>query len=433
MADSDGISHKRPPRWLRGWRLMVTLTVTAVMLVVLSLMTVVMLSGNLKPVIERAKHDGLPTTWAELGLTVNPQHAALIKQMEALLAANKNYGSTYVYSGSVSYIIGHPGTPIPEGYIAHVKKRSAKDRQQLGEWMATLREPIRAVSAPDAFTWYKCSGVLQRVHQLAIEEFQAAEDPSVEQAENILNFSQCIPPDSLWQLSMRSSCMSASARAIRFHLNQLRMNPGHLPGLLRHVAADLDHVLEPASRGEFVFMTLAVQVDPELFAKNGGVSLPEILEYPLCMTLAHRLGRVEFLEDERAWSMAIRASPDPRGPVPPKPFTMPHIPAMLMSRIYRGDYPARSAWYVTYPRTRLRLLATAAALDDAPWPVDPWSTSGALLHELRNADGVVLAVYAVGNNGRDDGGKLDDLVIELRAPKEAAIKAAAAAAIPPSP
>ena len=265
MADNDGISSKRPPRWLRGWRLLVTMAVMGLFLVVLTLMTAVMLSGNLKPVIERAKKDGLPTTWDELGLVVNPQHAVLLSRIDALVTATKAYGSVSITVGKGSYSLGTPGIELPEGFYAQIRGRSIATQNTMAELLGLMHEPIRPLANPTVHQWSRVYS-LYKIIDLETERLLALSKPTEQDFFPALAACRSFGPDSLYHVYFRRRALYSVGRAIRFHLPHLAGRSSALAGIVRLHARELDEMLGPASRGEFVRNIAVLQMDPMTYA-----------------------------------------------------------------------------------------------------------------------------------------------------------------------
>jgi len=414
--DAERTAYRTPPRWLRGWRLFVTITVTAALLVVLSLVTFVMLSGNLRSVIEQARRDGLPTTWAELKRPVNPRHAVLHAQIEALAQANRAYGYANVYIDKKQYRLGTPGTPLTEGFVAQVAKRSPATRKTIADLLDHLREPLRPWADPSPVQWSKMWQQAQ-LFTLANEDLLGRADASEADVLRVLVACRSFGPDSLVHVTQRAQVLSQVCWAIRYRLPQLAGRSPELAAALRAEAKTLDGLLHEAAPAEFVRSIRILEADPRRIAIDMSRSLPGMLENPVMLALFHRLGRVGALDDRRLWALAAAASTDPRGPTPGA-HSLPRHWSRLSDWVVMSFLLDHSiwTWYRLLPRTKMDLLATAAALDGAPWPVDPYSPTGDPLREVRDADGRVIVVYGLGPDGDDDGGKSGDDAIVLYAP-----------------
>ena len=419
MADSDGISYKRPPRWLRGWRLMVTLTVTAVMLVVFTLMTILLCSGDLRPVMERAKRDGLPTTWAELGLLTNPRHAAFLAQMQVLVSANKSYGNypLWPYFGESIRAgpgYGKPGEALPEGLISVVMSRTTTEREHILQLIDEINIPFRPENITDVLESSLGASLQRKLFALGLEEFFV--NPTTPYGLALLEYCRSFGPDSMFETGCRLYALDASARAFRYHLAALHGDSATITDALRIQANELPGLLVPTSRAEFILMSEIITMDPFLYARAQGMFLPAILENPLGMRVFHRLGRVTALDHVRQFAVAAAATTGSRVPDPEPIYPLrPKItPATVMDiAFYQTRLMARFlCWWL--PMVRMRMLVTASALDGAAWPEDASSPAHAAVLELRDSTGQCFAVYSVGTNGVDDGGKKDDRIIHLR-------------------
>lgn len=425
LARTMGKTDKaRPPRWLRGWRLLVTIAVTALMLVVLMLVTVVLFSGNLTPVIERAKRDGLPTTWADLGLAVEPRQAGLLNRITALMAANRAYGYASVeFAGRKSYALGTPGTELTEGFRAAIAGRSEQSRREIAALVGLMQWPYRVAAEPAPAKWAHPLHELRKLHELACEELLGGEGLS--EADFLAGLAACrgFGPDSALHLHLRILAYRQLLKAVRFRLPALAGHAQNLADELRAHAAGLKGLLLPASRGEFVRSIAVLHQDPWQYIKDAGIAVPEVFTFPLVLPLVHRLGRAGALDDQRQWTLAVAACPDARGPDPASQAYLAKAYNRLPQIMVRNFlFLWNGFWFTAQPRLEMEMLATAAALDGAPWPADPHAPAGRLLRELRDVDCRLIAVYSVGRDGDDDRGLAGDEAVLLYAPVEAAVK-----------
>lgn len=369
--------------------------------------------GDLRRIEATATAQGVPTTWAGIGLPTTPSaRLAAVRRLNALATAVKAYNGWNALGWT-------PFDPPPEG---------------LREWSANGgsgvdRDIDRELDSLDPGLFLTCDPLDQD------EAFARREWRTVAASywmrldmirESLAGRIACADADGLPPLLRRMHRL-ARLQHVRLEFDSLTAANLWLGGVIKARSlgisdpawADEAEQLAHESLGtlpkqaaiHFVCTYQIFNAPAERALKEMNMRLPAIMCNPLGLRFFYRTGRGPLLERELAavgwlWrhgSPTTLSEAEAMAPAVPR-VSWYSSPGQLLGSMLGGNDRSYLYWYAMVgirARTGLRLLA--ADLRGTPWPVDPTDPAGGLIRPVVR-DGVVIGAYACGHDGVDGGG-----------------------------
>lgn len=422
-----------PVRWRLGCWGWIMLGLGLFGVILITLMLWLRTTSDLDAEIARAAKLGLPMTWAELGLDrpAGPD-AEILKEAGQLADRAKSYdgpGYDTLYA---------PFCPVPPELVAWQRAGGSGIDAGLDRLIdrlsGTTTLGVDAAQLAQALAQRNARSFLHADRRFEVAELfrtrsvAGVDDPRL-LAERIARSAMAvISVDRISVLVAQRLLLTWSNHVLR-HRDRLDANA--MAGQARQLAGQLAAAMPRIVASQPLILDGMLRLPADSVFRAMSFALPALMANRPGMDFFFRCGRAPIVAraiDTAAWcrshglpsscAQVLQAAPA----LPPRSLWS--IPRDLLGMTMDGAYCGCAAHPAPVPimhyllmehlKVSTRLHLVAADLDGSAWPVDPGDPAGGRLREIRR-DGRLIGAYAVGPDGRDDGGdKRNDWCWPLR-------------------
>ncbi len=370
--------------------------------------------ADLRAVERRAKAEGIPLTWKELGRTQSPPE--ILERWKLLESALKRcpswQGKGAVAKGS-KWTPNWIGVPPPPSFIAHHEQLDPKDLIYINEQIDALgNEPIRFYAEPRFFTPMPELAVERESIRLLAERMVLAEPSEVGSAcLRMLNLADRAERELLISYLVGASLDSLSLQPMIYRCADVR-NSQQFAAILAWLdkrATDPLSGLEHCMNAELCFTMRLFREDAAIatnyMSETSNRIFPKVLYRP-----AVRFGRAALINEMLDIVVLLRTRPSVSAVIHEgqRRSTILAAGANWDPRVIlrRSILPSLDGVIKQHLRTVIFCRLVAAYLRDQPLPTDPCDPAGGPLRPILR-DGVMIGAYSLGIDQVDDGGDTD--------------------------